>query len=289
MQKVLITGNGQLANELLNARLSDVEVLHCPRATLDITSSENCKRIIEQLQPDWIINAAAYTAVDKAESDKDSAFLVNETGVRNLAQAALSVGARLIHVSTDFVFDGNACTPYKDDHPTSPVGVYGASKLAGEGAALAVLREAIIVRTSWVYSMHGNNFVKTMLKLMETKEQLGVIVEQVGSPTWAAGLARVLWLALEKDIAGGIYHWSDAGVCSWYDFAVAIQNIGFESGLLDKKVPVKPIPTSAYPTPAARPNYSVMDKSKIEDALGIEGAHWQAQLEQMLNQLKTEN
>lgn len=283
--KVLITGNGQLANDLLDTCPESVALVHCPRSELDVTSPENCQQIVSKHNPDWIINAAAYTAVDKAESDQESAYSVNKQGVANLANCAKNARARLIHVSTDFVFNGNNCVPYKETDPTDPIGVYGASKLEGEKELLRILDDGIVVRTSWVYSKHGNNFVKTMLNLMKTKEKLGVIVEQIGSPTWSAGFANTLWQMVQKNSSAGIYHWSDGGVCSWYDFSVAIQRQALELGLLDKAIPIQPIPTSAYPTPAARPNYSVMDKTKIEQELGISTVHWQTQLREMLLQL----
>lgn len=280
--RVLITGNGQLATELIGIIPCEIDFKQLAKDELDITEPEGVSGVFSKYKPHYVINAAAFTAVDQAETNEALAYAVNEQGVANLAEAAKRVGSRLIHVSTDFVFNGERCVPYDETVPTEPIGVYGASKRAGEKQLLEILDNPIIIRTSWVYSQYGSNFVKTMLRLMETKEELGVIVDQVGTPTWAAGLARTIWTMIEQNTASGIYHWSDAGVCSWYDFAVAIQKKALALGLLSKEIPIVPIPTSAYPTPAARPNYSVLDKSKITHETGIAPKHWQAELDEML-------
>lgn len=285
MTKVLITGNGQLAWELIHTKPDSVEASLVTRSELDITDRAACKAVLEVCLPDIVINAAAYTAVDKAESEIDLAFSVNERGASNLAFACNSVGARLFHVSTDFVFDGKSAQPYTPDSKPNPQGVYGTSKLAGERAVLEASSDSVVVRTAWLYSEHGNNFVKTMLRLMTEKPQLGVIVDQVGTPTWARGLANTLWAGIERNVAGGIYHWSDAGVASWYDFAIAIQDIALDLGLLREAIPVNAIPSSAYATPAKRPAYSVLDKSKTLEAFGVESAHWRRQLRLMMERL----
>ncbi len=288
--RVLITGKGgQLAWELERSAPNGVELKSIGRGELDITKSAAVFDAVEGFRPDIIINAAAYTAVDKAESEAAAAYASNETGPRALAEACKHLNARLIHVSTDFVFDGQKTTPYCPDDATNPLGVYGASKLAGEKAVLATLPgEGLIVRTAWVYSSHGSNFVKTMLRLMNEKSALNVVSDQVGSPTWARGLAVSLWRAVDKAKLHGVYHWTDAGVASWYDFAVAIQELAMEKGLVKNAIPIKPIPTAAYPTPAARPSFSVLDKATTEEALGLETIHWRRQLSAMLDELITQ-
>ena len=191
-----------------------------------------------------------------------------------------------MHISTDFVFDGTSATPYTPDAPTAPLGEYGRSKLQGEQAVTAALPQALIIRTGWVYSAFGNNFVKTMLRLMGEREQLNVVADQVGTPTWAQGLARACWAAAQRPHLSGIYHWSDAGVCSWYDFAVAICEEGMAQGLLSRPVDVRPIPAADYPTPARRPSYSVLDKTSSWRDLELQGVHWRRQLRAMLADLK---
>lgn len=295
--KVLITGKGgQLAWELENSAPKSVEILSCSSQELDITNQQQVDDTIQQFQPDIVINAAAYTAVDKAETDTEKAYAVNDLGSEYLALACKKIEAKLIHVSTDFVFDGTKTTPYQTDDQVNPINVYGASKLAGDIKVSAILGcQATIIRTAWVYSVNGNNFVKTMLRLMAEKEQLGIVYDQVGTPTWAKGLAEMIWSLVSSSIANSqlasqkeatILHWTDAGVCSWYDFAVAIQELAIEKGMLDKAIPVRPIPASAYPTPAARPSFSVIDKSTAEQASGIETTHWRKQLSTMMDELK---
>ena len=286
--KVLVTGaNGQLGWELQQTRPEGVEAIFCGREQLNIADEANVKKVFDEVKPDIVINAAAYTAVDKAESDRENAFLINESGAVNLANAAKAHGAYLIHISTDFVFDGKGCRPYLPAQQPNPIGVYGESKLAGEKAIAAVEGLAFaIVRTAWVYSAHGGNFVKSMLRLMADKPQLGIVADQIGTPTWAKGLAKLCWQAIETK-PQGIFHWTDAGAASWYDFAVAIQNLGIEKGLLDKAIVVKPIATEDYPTPASRPSYSVLNKSSLLAAIdGCELVHWQTQLGSMLDELK---
>ena len=289
--KVLITGsNGQLGWELQRTCPDNIEVMCLPRTELDITDQDSVISAFEQYQPDAVINAAAYTAVDKAETDRDAAFLVNETGSKNLAFACAKTGCYLLQISTDFVFDGTANRPYSASAATSPLGVYGESKRAGEEAIATELDSGwAVIRTAWVYSVHGGNFVKSMLNLMSNKPALGIISDQVGTPTWAKGLALVSWQAVQAKIEG-YYHWTDAGVASWYDFAVAIQREALALGLLDAAIPVNAIATEDYPTPASRPSYSVLDKSALLAALpDIEHKHWQSQLAEMLNEYKAVN
>lgn len=285
--KVLVTGKGgQLAWELEQTVPTGYELISLGIKELDITQSAQVNDIFTQHQPDIVINAAAYTAVDKAESDQALAYAVNETGAKNLALACQANNCRLLHVSTDFVFDGTHAMPYQTDHQTNPVNVYGASKLAGDNAIAELLPSAVIVRTAWVYSSHGNNFVKSMLRLMSDKPQLGIVYDQVGTPTWAKGLAQWLWAMTSKPNESGMFHWTDAGVASWYDFAVAIQELAIEKGMLEKAIPVAPIPASQYPTPAKRPSFSVIDKSSAEQASGLQTVHWRKQLSNMLDELK---
>ena len=286
--KVLVTGaNGQLGWELQQTCPEGIEATFCSREQLDISDKATVENVLAELKPDVVINAAAYTAVDKAESDSETAFLINEKGAVYLASAAKSCGAYLIHISTDFVFDGKGCKPYLPEDATNPIGAYGESKLAGEKAIADVEDLAYsIIRTAWVYSAHGGNFVKSMLRLMADKPQLGIVADQVGTPTWAKGLANVCWLATESK-PQGIFHWTDAGAASWYDFAVAIQRIAVEKGFLNNAIPLKPIATEDYPTPASRPSYSVLNKSSLLVELEhCELVHWQTQLELMLDELK---
>lgn len=285
--KVLITGkNGQLGYELTTTAPESIELFTYDSAELDITNEQTVLSTVLKSNPDVIINAAAYTAVDKAESDKENAFSVNEKGIRNLAIAAKKINARIVHISTDFVFDATKNTWYIPEDKTNPLGVYGESKVAGEQALLAEQPEqGTIIRTSWVYSAHGNNFVKTMLKLMAEREELNVVADQIGTPTWAKGLAQVCWKVALNGAIDNLYHWSDLGTATWYDFAVAIQEIGLELGVLNKEISIKPIRTSQYQMSAKRPAYSVMDTSKIREELGVDGQHWRKALKEMMQEL----
>lgn len=289
MEVLVIGKSGQLACELSRTRSADLSVNFLGRDELDIAKPLEVLAILGRHKPDIVINAAAYTAVDKAESEKDMAFAVNHLGCKAIADYCLNSACRLIHVSTDFVFDGTKSSPYEVFDPLAPLGVYGLSKLAGERAIVEKLESSVIVRTSWVYSVHGNNFVKTMLRLMSEKEHLGVVADQIGSPTWAKGLANWIWNIVKQPEVKGIYHWSDAGVASWYDFAVAIQEIAFELSLLKRVIPILPIKTSDYPTPAKRPSYSVLDKSAAEQASKLNTVHWRSQLREMLSDFKDQS
>lgn len=285
--KVLITGgaNGQLKYELTRTCPTGVELCGASDERLDITDADTVADAVAHYKPDVIINAAAYTAVDKAESDRDMAFAVNDTGVKNLCDAATEHSCHLIHVSTDFVFGPGDGTPFLPASPTGPLSVYGESKLAGEQHVGAIPEgTGLVVRTAWVYSAFGQNFVKSMLALMSERDSLGIVADQIGSPTWANSLARALWVAAERR-ASGVMHWTGAGVASWYDFAVAIYNHGRALSLLNKPVDIKPIRSEQYPTPATRPPYSVMDMAATCEALDHNPAHWQHDLEQMLREL----
>jgi dTDP-4-dehydrorhamnose reductase len=285
--KVLITGKGgQLARELEQLAPELYNVISVGKDELDITNEKKVSTFIAETKPDLVINAAAYTAVDLAEKNIELAYAVNELGVKYIAQACKEIGARILHISTDFIFDGNCTSPYQTDAKPNPLNVYGASKLAGDIALNNMLPEAsVIVRTAWVYSENGNNFVKSMLRLMQEKPQLGIIYDQVGTPTWGKGLAQWLWIIAAKPEVAGTYHWTDAGVASWYDFAIAIQELGLEKGLLNNAIPVLPIPTSAYPTPARRPAFSVIDKTSAEEVSGLNTTHWRKQLSLMMDEI----
>ncbi|MCB1843142.1 MAG: dTDP-4-dehydrorhamnose reductase, partial [Halioglobus sp.] len=263
-----------------------VECVAATRAELDIADCAAVSAQLADLAPTQVINAAAYTAVDKAETEHAAARRGNTEGPEILARACADRDIRLLHVSTDFVFDGSASVPYAPTAEPGPLGEYGRSKLAGEQAVMAALPGALIMRTGWVYSVDGSNFVKTMLRLMSERDTLSVVVDQVGTPTWAHGLASALWAATGRRTLQGVYHWSDAGVCSWYDFAVAIFEEGRAVGLLRKPVSVLPIPSAAYPTAARRPAYSVLDKSASWRDLALPAVHWRQQLRAMLADLK---
>lgn len=286
MTRVFITGSdsGQLHWELLRTSPANIEIVGVsPR--LNLYDSNAIRAVMKELAPDAIINAAAYTAVDKAESEPDKAEALNAVAVEQLALAASQLNARLLHVSTDFVFGQGNGSPFAPDAPTSPVSVYGSSKLAGEQAMMRILPgQGTIIRTAWVYSAHGNNFVKTMLRLMQERGEVGVIADQVGSPTWAHSLAEALWRALDVN-ATGILHWTGAGAATWYDFAVAIAEEATQLGLIDRQVIVNPLTTEQYPTPARRPAYSVLQLHATWQLLDMRAPQWRTDLRTMLKEL----
>ena len=255
------------------------------RAELDIADSKAVHRVIAAAKPDWVVNAAAYTAVDLAETQREQAAAVNETAVGALDRAAREVGARLVHLSTDFVFDGRSNRAYLTTDPTHPLSVYGSTKLGGERHVIDG-GTGIIMRTSWVYAAAGKNFVLTMLRLMREREQISVVSDQIGSPTWAGSVAAAIWSMIEANASAGIYHWTDLGVASWYDFAVAIQEEALVRGLLARAIPILPIPTSSYPTPATRPAFSVLDGVSTRATLNMKGRHWRHNLRVMLDELR---
>lgn len=287
MTKIIITGgNGQLGRELqaTSPENPDFDVIAFNRSELDICSADDLAKL-HSLAPDIVINASAYTQVDVAESEPDKADAVNHKGIADLANVCRQLDSRLIHISTDFVFDGAKPAPYTPEDTPNPQSAYGRSKLLGEQAISAIpgLNYATI-RTSWVYSANGGNFVKTMLRLFAERPSLNVVYDQAGSPTWAKNLARSCWTIAASD-ATGIYHCSDSGVTSWYDFAVAIYEEATLLGLLDKPCDIKPILTAGYPTPARRPHYSVLDCSSLEATFDIERHHWRSSLREMLREL----
>ena len=289
MKVLIVGGHGQLGQALKNSTPEGINGIVLPRGMLDITHWQNLQKTVAEIQPHAIINAAAYTAVDKAEQAREDAFATNAQGAANLARAAQAGKAHLIHISTDFVFDGKKNRPYHPNDLANPLSVYGASKWEGERQVQAILgNEALILRTAWVYSSDGNNFVKTMLRLMTEKDSLGVVADQVGTPTWARGLAKAVWCALKQGL-GGLHHWTDAGVASWYDFAQAIQEEAVHCGLLQRSIALHPITSESYPTPAIRPAFSVLDKTLTWQALGYTADHWRVALRTFLQEERTKN
>lgn len=283
---ILITGcNGQLGNEmqLLQKEHTNHKYFNTDVAELDITDKEAINEFVQKNEIDGIVNCAAYTAVDKAESDVELASKLNALAPGFLADAINERGGWFIQVSTDYVFDGTAHTPYTEDAETCPTGVYGDTKLSGEKAAMSCCEKTMVIRTAWLYSEFGKNFVKTMMQLGETKPELGVIFDQVGTPTYALDLAKAIFAAIEQGIVPGIYHFSNEGVISWYDFTKAIHRI---AGI--NTCNVRPLHTSEYPTPAARPHYSVLDKTKIKQTYGIEIPYWEESLAKCIANLKAE-
>jgi dTDP-4-dehydrorhamnose reductase len=285
MQKILVTGkDGQLGNELQIAASLFIgyEFIYTDIPELDITNTRLVDDFFAEHKPAVCINAAAYTAVDKAETEKEIALKVNAEAVKNLAEACRRFDARFIHVSTDYVFDGLATAPYKENDQTNPVNYYGYTKLKGEQFALVECPSTVVIRTSWVYSTFGNNFVKTMLRLMKERESINVVSDQLGSPTYAADLAKAILDIVKSTENGlgdkaGVYHYSNAGIISWYDFAIAIKEL---SGSNCK---VNAIPTSAYPTPAKRPAYSAFEKTKIEQTFEVSIPVWRDSLKEFFS------
>ncbi len=285
---ILIFGSsGQLAQSLRDTKPADIRPTFIDRDTCDLSDPDQVTTILEKKKPELIINVAGYTAVDKAEEEPQQAQLVNEEAVRCMAKYAHARGAQFIHLSTDFVFDGTKQTPDLPGDATGSLGEYGQSKLAGEFAALKEAPEStMIIRTAWVYSEHGSNFVKTMLRLMRERDELGVVDDQRGAPTYARGLAETIWQIADHDLfTAGIYHWTDAGNITWCEFAKAIQKEALEAGRLSKSIPINPITTEDYPTPAARPAYSVLDNNKLAKLVGIEPTPWRQNLKLMLSRL----
>ena len=292
----VIGKSGQLAWELAKLNNSgengteNTTIICFGRNELDITNIAAIDALFKKQKITAVINASAYTAVDLAEKEQEQADLINHQAVSNLAQVCNELSLPLVHVSTDYVFAGDKGSPYLSNDVINPQGVYGKTKADGEQAIMNIHpKQSTILRTSWVYSVHGNNFVKTMLRLMEEKEELGIIDDQIGSPTWAKTLAVACIYAIENKL-NGIYHWTDEGVASWYDFAQAIQTTGLQKGLITKKIAINPIASSAYATPAKRPHYSVLGKVKTREAFkNLANQHWATQLNDMLEQLKNHN
>lgn len=275
---VLVTGgNGQLGQALqfVAPDFPDVTFHFAASSEADITDTSSLSSAFERIKPDICVNAAAYTAVDKAESEPEQATLINVVGARNLAETCLRYDVTLIHISTDFVFDGQKRTPYQESDATNPTGVYGQTKRDGEQAIVQVGGKYFIIRTSWLYSQFGANFMKTMLRLAGERDTISVVNDQVGTPTHAVDLARAIVAIIRSgNTHYGIYHYSNEGVASWYDFARKIFEVN------DIRINVKPIATTEFPTPAKRPAYSVLDKSKIKDVFQIEVPDWETSLKQ---------
>ena len=277
---ILVTGaSGQLGQAIrhIASDAADCQFIFASSTDLDITNQEKVNHFFENNRVDFCINTAAYTAVDKAESEPEKAALINVFGVKNLAIACKKSKAKLVHISTDFVFDGSSDKPYLETDNPNPLGVYGKTKLEGEQAIIAHLEEYFIVRTSWVYSAFGNNFMKTMLRLASEKDSLNIVSDQIGSPTNAVDLAKALLSIIKSNSTQyGIYNFSNEGIASWYDFAKEIFRINKVS------IAVNPIDTTAFPTPAKRPKYSVLDKTKIKTTFKIEIKSWQEALQQTI-------
>ena len=281
---VLVTGaNGQLGQAIQSilGNYPSVDFVFCSSVELNITDKSNCEAVFEKYKPQFCINAAAYTAVDKAESEPEKAFVINVTGAQNLAEVCKTHDTILLHISTDFVFDGLATQPYSEEAIPNPTDVYGITKLQGEQAIQNTWEKHFIIRTSWVYSQFANNFMKTMLRLASERDSLSVVSDQIGTPTNAVDLADCLLTIITFDFqlstfdCYGIYNFSNEGQCSWYDFAKEIFKVNNIS------INLQPIPTSAYPTPAKRPAYSVLDKSKIKSVFGVEIKNWESSLKKL--------
>lgn len=283
---ILVTGaNGQLGNEMQVLARENLQHTYffTDVQELDICDEQAVYAYVSEHKIDIIVNCAAYTAVDKAEDNVELCDKLNNIALGYLARAAQANGAAMIQVSTDYVFDGTAHIPYTEEEPTCPASVYGSTKLAGEQNVMDHCEKAMVIRTAWLYSIYGNNFVKTMIRLGQERDSLGVIFDQIGTPTYANDLAQAIFAAINKGVVRGIYHFSDEGVCSWYDFTIAIHRL---AGIASCKV--KPLHTADYPAKAPRPHYSVLDKTKIKDTFGIEIPHWEESLKRCINQLRME-
>ena len=286
MKNILVTGSyGQLGNEIriLTENEKDFKMFLTDVDTLDICDYEAVENFVSDNKIDMILNCAAYTAVDKAEDNEEICRKVNALAPFNLAKAAAKYNAGFIHISTDYVFDGTSCVPYTEDMPATGLSVYGKTKREGELKIVETLSSAVIIRTAWLYSEFGNNFVKTMIKLGKEREALNVVFDQVGTPTYALDLAKTMITAAKKmfsdgNIYGGIYHFTNEGVCSWYDFTLKIHEL---SGITTCKV--SPIESKDYPAKAPRPSFSVLNKAKIKKTFGIEIPHWEQSLKKCLN------
>ena len=284
MKNILITGaNGQLGNEMrvLSEENKEYTYFFTDVAELDICNEQSVMDFVKANHIQVIVNCAAYTAVDKAEENIEFCTKLNADAVGYLAKAAEANQAEFIQISTDYVFDGTAHTPYRETVPTCPNSVYGSTKLAGEQNALTLCSRAMVIRTAWLYSTFGNNFVKTMIRLGKERDSLGVIFDQIGTPTYARDLARTIYAAIRQGVTPGVYHFSNEGVCSWYDFTKAIHRL---AGIKDCKV--NPLHTEEYPTPAKRPHYSVLDKTKIKNTYHIEIPYWMDSLQSCIAQLE---
>lgn len=284
MKNILVTGsNGQLGSELQSLAPAHDETCRfffTDVAELDITDRQAVYSFVEQNRISVIVNCAAFTAVDKAESEPERCNLLNHIAPGYLAEAIASVGGTMIQISTDYVFDGTSCKPYKEEDITNPQTVYGRTKLAGEESVIRTCAGSMVIRTAWLYSTYGNNFVKTMLRLGKERDKLGVVADQIGTPTYARDLAKAILTVIEKGIKPGVYHFTNEGTCSWYDFTKAIHRM---EGIEDCEV--SPIHTEDYPVPAKRPHYSVLDKTKIKQTYELDIRWWEDALKDCLKNL----
>lgn len=283
MSRLLITGkNGQLGSELqdLQHKHPQYEMIFVDREEMDLSNSEQILKVLNDQKPGIIINAGAYTAVDKAETEQELCDLINHKAVEIMGEWAAKNNAKIIHISTDYVFNGTSEIPFKETDATDPINVYGLTKLKGEQALQTSGAAYVIIRTAWVYSTYGANFVKTMMRLMNERDEIGVVADQVGTPTYARDLAQVIMDVVEADaFTQGIYHYSNEGKISWYDFAAAIKEIkGY-------KTKINAISSDAFPTPANRPNFSLLDKTKIKETFNVSVPYWKDSLEEMLTKL----
>lgn len=285
--KILVTGStGQLGCEVVRMfDMNGVDVTGIGRKTLDFCQPERVTEWVSNFKADWVINCAAYTQVDMAEQEPDKAFLINRDATLALAEGVRSYQGRLLHISSDFIFDGQQSHPYSEEDAPNPLGVYGHSKLDGERAVLEVMPEAIILRTAWVYGVNGNNFIKTMLKFACERNEIQVIDDQLGTPTWASDLANTISVMINSE-ASGIYNFTNEGVASWYDLAHEVVHIAKQLGYPVKTGYVRPIPACDYKALATRPAYSVLSKRKIRPVLGSHIPHWCESLREMLTQLR---
>ena len=286
MKALILGSKGQLGRALQNSRLPGFEFAAVDRLECDISDEGAIHRTIQSSNADIVINAAAYTAVDRAENDRDLAHAINGVAPGWMAEACVAAGKKFMHVSTDFVFGMGHSRPIHTDATPNPINIYGKSKLQGEINVQTIMPNALIVRTSWVYGAQGNNFVKTMLRFMLEKDELGVVSDQIGTPTAVEGLAAAL-LSLAQSGSRGIMHFTDSGVASWYDFAVAINEDACAIGLLPQLIRISPIPSTAYPTAAERPSYSVLDTSATWQILGAHAPHWRVALRKILSEIKS--
>ncbi len=287
MKILVLGGGGQVARAVAASAPTHHSVLVKSRQDLDIANESELMSAVAGSGADWIINGAAYTAVDRAESEAEMARQINETAVGVMARAAARSGCRLLHLSTDFVFDGRSNRAYLPADRTNPLSVYGATKLGGEQQVLEHGRDAIVLRTAWVYASTGRNFALTMLRLMRERDEVRVVADQIGTPTWATGIAQAIWGLIDSAAAAGMYHWTDLGIATWYDFAVAIQDEALARGLLSRAVPVIPISTADYPTPATRPAFSVLNTEATRALVKAPARHWRHNLRMMLDELRT--
>ena len=285
MRVLVLGGGGQIARAVYAMAPVSAEVVPKTHAQLDIGDAVGVARVLNEVGPSWVINGAAYTAVDLAEDQPEQAMGANDTAVGILANATAQAGCRLLHLSTDFVFDGRSNRAYLPSDQTNPLNAYGVSKLGGERRVLQSA-DGIVLRTAWVYASEGRNFVHTMLRLMHERQEIRVVCDQIGAPTWASSAAAAIWGLIAANAPGGIYHWTDLGLASWYDFAVAIQEEAQLKGLLNRAIQVVPIRSAEYPTRARRPAFSVLDTAATRAMLKVPAHHWRQNLRSMLDELR---